>query len=131
MIRFALTLFATLLLALPAAGDEKVVLEGVTTEWQNLYGAIVYAASGTVRNIGSTPVRAVKIRVELFDKHGKPVTGRDGYNLAAERLDEKPGDIDAVKPIPPGGSDNLRLWIDKADIPRPFRTSKVTVVEVK
>jgi hypothetical protein len=131
MKRFALALFATLLLALPAAGDEKVALEGVTTEWQNLYGAIVYAASGTVRNTGSTPVRAVKIRVELYDKDGKPVAQREGYNLAAERLEEKPGDIDAVKPIPPGGSDNLRLWIDKADIPRPFRTSKVTVVEVR
>ena len=60
-----------------------------------------------------------------------PVAQRDGYNLGAEILDEKPADLDKVKPIPPGGTDNLRLWIDKADIPRPFRTSKLTVVEVK
>ena len=109
----------------------RVDLDGVKTEWQNLYGAIVYAASGTVRNTGSTPVRAVKIRVELFDKNGKPVAQREGYNLGAEILEEKPDDLDKVKPIPAGGSDSLRLWIDKTDIPRPFRTATVTVVEVQ
>ena len=126
-----LTALALVLLAHPVNAADDVKLEDVKTEWQNLYGAIVYAASGTIKNSGSTPVRAVKVRIELFDKDGKPVAQREGYNLAAEALDEAPGDIDKVKPIPPGGSDSLRLWIDKGDIPRPFRTAKLTVVEVK
>lgn len=131
MSRIWMALVVAALLAARAGAADNVTLEDVKTEWQNLYGAIVYAASGVVHNTGATPVRAVKVRVELFDKDGKPVAQREGYNLAAEILDEKPADIDKVKPIPAGGTDNLRLWIDKADIPRPFRTSKVTVVEVK
>jgi hypothetical protein len=131
MSRRWLAIAGAMLLAGRAAAAHNVTLDDVKTEWQNLYGAIVYAASGTVRNTGATPVRAVKVRVELFDKDGKPVAQREGYNLSAEILDEKPADIDKVMPIAPGGTDGLRLWIDKADIPRPFRTSKVTIVEVK
>jgi hypothetical protein len=125
------TAVALMLAAQPVNAADKVTLEDVKTEWQNLYGAIVYAASGTIKNGGTAPVRAVKVRIELFDKDGKPVAQREGYNLSAEALEEAPGDIDKVKPIPPGATDNLRLWIDKSDIPRPFRTSKVTVVEVR
>jgi hypothetical protein len=131
MIRSLLAATALALLVDCAQAADPVQLADVKTEWQNLYGAIVYAASATVTNTGSAPVRAVKVRIELFDKDGKPVTQREGYNLSAEALDEAPGDIAKVKPIPPGGSDSLRLWIDKADIPRAFRTAKVTVVEVK
>jgi hypothetical protein len=119
------------LFAAGAGAADTVKLADVKTEWQNLYGAIVYAASGAVHNTGTTPVRAVKVRVELFDKDGKPVAQREGYNLSAEILDEKPADIDKVKPIAAGGTDSLRLWIDKADIPRPFRTAKVTIVDVR
>lgn len=119
------------LLAAGAGAADTVKLADVKTEWQNLYGAIVYAASGAIHNTGTTPVRAVKVRVELFDKDGKPVAQREGYNLSAEILDEKPADIDKVKPIAAGGTDSLRLWIDKADIPRPFRTAKVTIVDVR
>jgi hypothetical protein len=131
MIRARYIAAALMLSTACAQAADPVMLADVKTEWQNLYGAIVYAASATVTNTGSAPVRAVKVRIELFDKDGKPVTQREGYNLSAEALDETPGDIDTVKPIPPGGSDSLRLWIDKTDIPRPFRTAKVTVVEVK
>lgn len=131
MTRLLLVLIACATMAGRAAAADNVALEGVKTEWQNLYGAIVYAASGTVRNSGSSPVQAVKIRVELFDKNGQPVAQRDGYNLGAEILDEKPGAFDKVKPIPPGGTDAFRLWLDKTDIGKPFRTAKVTVVEVK
>ena len=127
----ALVIVIGLLFAVAAQAADSVTLDNVTTEWQNLYGAIVYAASGTVKNGGTKPVRAVKVRIELFDKDGKPVTQREGYNLAAESLQDAPGNIDKVTPIAPGGTDNLRLWIDKTDIPRPFRTAKVTVVEVK
>jgi hypothetical protein len=119
------------MLAARAGAADDVTLDDVKSEWQNLYGAIVYATSGAVHNTGATPLRAVKVRVELFDKDGKRVAQREGYNLSAEILDEKPADIDKVKPIPPGGTDSLRLWIDKADIPRPFRTSKVTIVDVQ
>ena len=131
MSRIGPALAVVMLLAGRAGAADAVTLADVKTEWQNLYGAIVYAASATVRNTGATPVRAVKVRIELFDKDGQPVAQREGYNLSAEVLDEKPADIDKVKPIAPGATDSLRLWIDKADIPRPFRTSKVTIVEVK
>src|SRR5262249_45840445 len=106
---------------------DPVVLEGTKTEWQNLYGAIVYAATATAHNTSDAPVRAVKVRLELFDKDGQPVAKREGYNLAAETLIDKPADIDKVKAIPSGGSDPVRLSLDKAESPRPFRTATLTV----
>ena len=127
----AAALAFVLLLAGRAVATDTIVLEGVKTEWQNLYGAIVYAASATAHNTGATPVRAVKVRLELFDKDGKRVAQSEGYNLAAERLTETPAAIDTVTPIPPGGSDPVRLSLDKADIGHPFRTAKLTVIEVR
>jgi hypothetical protein len=126
-----LLIAVVLLLAGRASAADTIVLEGVKTEWQNLYGAIVYAASATAHNTGTAPVRAVTVRLELFDKDGNKVVQREGYNLAAETLTEKPDAIDTVKPIPPGGSDPVRLSLDKSDIGRPFRTAKLTVVEVR
>jgi len=127
--------WSTLLLigafALPARAADPIALENVKTEWQNLYGVIVYGASATAHNTGSAPVRAVKVRLELYDKNGNLVAERDGYNLAAEQLTETPDKLDAVKPIPPGGSDPVRLSLDKSDIGKPFRTAKLVVVEVR
>jgi hypothetical protein len=118
-------------LAAPARAADTVVLEGVKTEWQNLYGVIVYGASATAHNTGSAPVRAVKVRLELYDKDGKLVAQRDGYNLAAEQLQDTPNKLDQVKPIAPGGSDPVRMSLDKSDIGRPFRTAKLIVIEVQ
>src|SRR5258706_10812493 len=131
MIRLVAALMLCAALAAPARAADSVTLEGVKTEWQNLYGVIVYGASATAHNTGGVPVRAVKVRLELYDKDGKLVAQRDGYNLAAERLQEAPTSIDQVKPIPPGGSDPVRLSLDKSDIGRPFRTAKLVVVEVQ
>ena len=131
MTRRLLVLAAMLVLAGRAGAADAVKVEDATTEWQNLYGAILYAGSATVHNTGGAPVRAVKVRLELFDKNGKPVAHADGYNLAAERLNETPSALDTIKPIPPGGSDKVRVSIDKTDIPGPFRTAKMTVVEVR
>lgn len=131
MTRLVAALLLGAALAAPARAADSVTLEGVKTEWQNLYGAIVYGASATAHNTGSAPVRAVKVRLELYDKDGKLVAQHDGYNLAAERLQEAPTAIDQVKPIPPGGSDPVRLSLDKSDISRPFRTAKLVVVEVQ
>lgn len=117
--------------AAPARAADTVVLEGVKTEWQNLYGAIVYGASAIAHNTGSAPVRAVKVRLELYDKDGKLVAQRDGYNLAAEQLQDTPNKLDQVKPIAPGGSDPVRMSLDKSDIGRPFRTAKLIVIEVQ
>lgn len=130
MCRIAALLVA---LSLPAAAlaADAVVLENVKTEWQNLYGAIVYAASATAHNTGSTPVKAVKVRLSLYDKDGKLVIERNGFNLAAEQLEEHADAIDTVKPIPPGGTDPVRISIDKSDIGKPFRTAKLTVIEAK
>jgi hypothetical protein len=130
MKRLALAL-AVALLATCAAAAEPVSVENPKFEWQNLYGAILYAASATAHNGGDTPVRAVKVRLELYDKDGHLVAQREGYNLAAEVLEDSPAKLDAVKPIPPGGSDPVRVSIDKSDIGKPFRTAKLVVVEVK
>ena len=110
---------------------ETVTVENPKFEWQNLYGAILYAASATAHNTGSAPVRAVKVRLELYDKDGHLVAQREGYNLAAEILEETPAKLDTVKPIPPGGSDPVRVSIDKSEIGKPFRTAKLVVVEVQ
>lgn len=128
-----LLLAASLAVAFIARAEaaDPVALEGVRSEWQNLYGAIVYASSGTVHNTGTTPVRAVKLRVVLLDKNGQKVAERTGYNLGAEVLEEKPDALDKARPIPPGGTDSFRLWMDKGDIGKPFRSAEVTVVETK
>ena len=110
---------------------ETVTVENPKFEWQNLYGAILYAASATAHNTGGAPVRAVKVRLELYDKDGHLVAQREGYNLAAEILEETPAKLDTVKPIPPGGSDPVRVSIDKSEIGKPFRTAKLVVVEVQ
>ena len=114
-----------------AGAAETVTVENPKFEWQNLYGAILYAASATAHNTGSAPVRAVKVRLELYDKDGHLVAQREGYNLAAEILEETPAKLDTVKPIPPGGSDPVRVSIDKSEIGKPFRTAKLVVVEVQ
>jgi hypothetical protein len=110
---------------------ETVTVENPKFEWQNLYGAILYAASATAHNTGGAPVRAVKVRLELYDKDGHLVAQREAYNLAAEILEETPAKLDTVKPIPPGGSDPVRVSIDKSEIGKPFRTAKLVVVEVQ
>jgi hypothetical protein len=119
------------LLATRAAAADPVTVEHPTFAWQNLYGAILYAASATAHNGGGTPVHAVKVRLELYDKDGHLVAQREGYNLAAEILEDAPAKLNTVKPIPPGGSDPVRVSIDKGDIGKPFRTAKLVVVEVK
>jgi hypothetical protein len=131
MRRVLLAAFVFLALIGRADAADTVVLEGVKSEWQNLYGAIVYASSGTVHNTGTAPVRAVKLRVVLLDKNGQKVAERTGYNLGAEVLDDKPDALDKTRPIPPGGTDSFRLWMDKGDIGKPFRSAQVTVVETR
>jgi len=124
-------LIAVLSLPMAALAADSIELENVKTEWQNLYGAIVYAASATAHNTGAAPVKAVKVRLSLYDKDGKLVMERNGFNMSAEQLEEHADAIDTVKPIAAGGTDPVRISIDKADIGKPFRTAKLTVVEVK
>ena len=128
--RIAVLLVVLLVPAATPAAD-VVVLENVKTEWQNLYGVIVYAASATAHNKGTAPVKAVKVRLSLYDKDRKLIAERNGFNMAAEALQEHPDAIASVNPIPAGGSDPVRVWIDKTDIGKPFRTAKLTVVEAK
>ena len=116
---------------------ELVQLNEVKTEWQNLYGIILYSATAKVENRSSEPVRFVKVKLELFDKDGASVASAEGYNLAAESLgdDSVPGTIEEklkrVSPIPPGGSDPLRISLEKSDIGKPFRTAVVSIVEIR
>ena len=118
-------------LATCVGAAETVTVENPKFEWQNLYGAILYAASATAHNTGGAPVRAVKVPLELYDKDGHLVAQREAYNLAAEILEEAPAKLDTVKPIPAGGTDPVRVSIDKSEIGKPFRTAKLVVVEVQ
>ena len=125
MTRAALAV-ALLCLAGPATAAAPATLSAVKTEWQNLYGAIVYTATAQVTNTGSAPLPFVKVRLQLLDKNGTVVAERIGYNLAAEALDRDP--MAAVKPIPPGASDPVRLSLDKSEIGKPFRSATLTIV---
>jgi Protein of unknown function (DUF3426) len=126
-------LLALVVLTAPvrALAADAVTLTDVTTQWQNLYGAIVYTATARVQNGSDTPVRWVRVTLQLVDKDGGVVAERTGYNLAAESLDATPAATIRVEPIAPGGSDHVRLSLDKRDIPRPFRTARLTIAEVK
>ena len=129
-------LLAPLVIAAAVPAEERVRLEDVKTEWQNAYGAIIYTALANVKNVSETPIVYVKVQVALFDKDGKPVAERTGYNEGAEILGvvELPGSFEdklkRVKPIPPGGTDLVRISLDKTDIGKPFRSAKVTLIEV-
>jgi len=131
-----MALLALLVIAAAAPAEERVRLEDVKTEWQNAYGAIIYTALANVKNVSEAPIAYVKVQVALFDKDGKPVAERTGYNEGAEILGvvELPGSFEdklkRVKPIPPGGTDLVRISLDKADIGKPFRSAKVTLIEV-
>lgn len=126
-----------LLFASVAGAEERARLENVKTEWQNAYGAIIYTALANVKNISDAPISYAKVKMELFDKDGKLVVERTGYNVGAEILgvEELPGSFEdklkRVKAIPPGGADLVRLSLDKADIGKPFRTAKVELIEVR
>jgi len=129
-------MLALLVIAAAAPAEERVRLEDVKTEWQNAYGAIIYTALANVKNVSETPIVYVKVQVALFDKDGKPVAERAGYNEGAEILGvvELPGSFEdklkRVKAIPPGGTDLVRISLDKADIGKPFRSAKVMLIEV-
>lgn len=127
MSRAALAL-ALLCLAGQVRAAEPATLGEVKTEWQNLYGAIVYTATAQVTNNGAAPLPFVKVRLQLLDKNGQVVAERIGYNLAAEALDSDPKAVGTVKPIPPGGSDPVRLSLDKSEIGKPFRSATLTIV---
>jgi hypothetical protein len=79
----------------------------------------------------------VKVKLELFNKDGASVASTEGYNLAAETLgdDSVPGTFEEklsrATPIPPGGSDPVRISLDKGDIGKPFRKAVVSIVEVR
>src|ERR1700687_4776135 len=134
--RFAIALLVLAATASGVPAAERAVLENMKTEWQNAYGAIIYTVLANVKNVSDAPIQCVRIKVELFDTDGKPVAERLGYNVGAEILDdETPGSRDEklkrVKPIPVGGTDLVRLSLDKTDIGKPFRTAKVSVLEVR
>ena len=124
-----------LLVAAVAGAAEQARLENVKTEWQNAYGAIVYTVLADVKNVSNGPIQYVKVKVELLDKNGKVVAEREGYNVGAEVLEGEPGAAPAkdalkkVKPIPAGGTDHVRLSLDKEEIRKPFRTTDVVIVE--
>jgi hypothetical protein len=80
------------------------------------------------------------VKVQLRDKQGKTVAERIGYNAGAEVLEvviegeeaEPPEQrLQRVKPIMPGGTDLVRISLDKTDIGKPFRTTNVVLVEVR
>ena len=136
----ARTLALLVALAGTAHAGERARIENVRTEWQNAYGAIIYTVLADVKNVSDAPLQYVKVQVELRDKNGKMVVQRAGYNAGAEILEVVIEGADAespeqrlkqVKPIPPGGTDLIRLSLDKSDIGKPFRTTSLNLVEVR
>ena len=69
------------------AAQQRAQLESIKTEWQNAYGAIIYTVLANVKNVSDAPIAYVKVKVQLFDKDGKLVAERAGYNAEAEILD--------------------------------------------
>ena len=128
------SLLALASLAGAAAAADRAVLEDVKTEWQNLYGIIVYSATARAKNASGTPLPYVKVKLVLRDKDGKVVAEKVGYNLAAEILAAEDGGSRAeklarVKPIPGGGTDVLRLSLEKEEIGKPFRSAELSIDE--
>ncbi len=123
--------------ATSARAADRAELANVTTEWQNAYGVIIYTVLADVKNVSPLPLRYVRIKVVLTDKNGATVAERDGYNMGAESLadDTVAGGIEdklkRVTAIPPGGTDHFRLSFDKGDIGKPFRTTQVTITEIR
>jgi hypothetical protein len=118
-----------------ARGGDRAVLENVRSEWQNAYGAIIYTVLADVKNVSDGPLQSVRVKVELLDKNGQPVVARLGYNVGAEILDDEGGRsveerLKKVKPIAAGGTDLVRISLDKSDIGKPFRRAQVSIVEV-
>ncbi|MFN8642419.1 MAG: helix-hairpin-helix domain-containing protein [Candidatus Binatia bacterium] len=113
----------------PSSG---VRVADVVGEWRNLYGVIVYAVNANLDNAGPTPLRAIRVRLDLLDASGGAVASQDGYNLGAERLRDQPHTaLDTLPAIAAGGRDRLRLTVDKPDIARPFAAARLTVVEAR
>jgi hypothetical protein len=58
-----------------------------------------------------------------------------GLIAAGEKLNLNTGSFEdklkQVTPIPSGGTDLVRISLDKADIGKPFRTAKVELIEVR
>lgn len=137
MTRLAVVTGSLLLLVGAARAEERARLENIRMEWQNAYGAIIYTVLADVKNVSDAPVVYARVKVALFDKDGKLVVEREGYNAGAEVLEVEglPGSpedkLKRVKPIAPGATDLLRLSLDKADIGKPFRTTKVELIEVR
>ncbi len=120
-----------------AAAADRAELSNVTTEWQNAYGIIIYTVLADVKNLSPALIHSVRIKVLLTDKNGATVAAREGYNMGAESLadDTVAGGTEEtlkrITPIPPGGTDHFRLSLDKSDIGKPFRTTQVSIVEVR
>lgn len=137
MRRLAVAAGALLLFVGSARAAERAQLDNIKTEWQNAYGAIIYTVLATVKNVSDAPIVYAKIKVQLFDKDGKLVVEREGYNAGAEVLEVEglPGSLEdklkRVKPIAAGATDLIRLSLDKTDIGKPFRTTKVELIEVR
>jgi Helix-hairpin-helix motif len=118
--------------AVATAATVPVRIEGVTAEWRNLYGVIVYAVNASLVNTGPQPLHAMHVRVDVLDAQGTVVATSDTYNLGAEGLLTKPDTaLGSLQAIAPGGHDPMRLTIDKTDIPRPFATTRLTVVDAR
>lgn len=115
-----------------ADGPAGVRATDLTAEWRNLYGVVVYAVNASLANDGSAPLHAIRVRVDLLDAQGGAVASATGYNLGAEALLQRPDTELATLPaVAAQGRDPLRLTIDKAEIPRPFTSTRLTILDAR
>ncbi len=129
----------------PTARDITVV--EVNDYWSSITGPLVlependpfsrgglYVVSGTIKNNSGHPIHHVRLRFDLLDAEGRSVYREEGFNRAAEAMIElespippAPGEIEAIVPIPPGGTDSYRMIFIGEEIPR-FDHPRVTVL---
>ena len=119
-----------------APANDAIAITEDGARWEDAYGEKFYQVVGTVKNIGKTPVGAVRIRIELLDESGKVVATYVGWNSRAEALGDLDGDAARAElaelapgPIVPGDSDRFRSTFLADETPK-FASHRIRVLTV-
>lgn len=122
--------------AAAAPANDAITITEDGARWEDAYGEKFYQVVGTVKNIGKTPVGAVRIRIELLDESGKVVATYVGWNSRAEALGDLDGDAARAElaelgpgPIVPGESDRFRSTFLADETPK-FASHRIRVLTV-
>lgn len=119
-----------------APGTNAITIKEDGARWEDAYGEKFFQVVGTLTNAGTSPVGAVRIRIELLDASGKVVATFDGWNSRAEALGDLEGDAARAElaelspgPIAPGESDRFRSTFLAEETPK-FASHRIRVLTV-